>query len=390
MMRTKMCWTLVGLFLLAGMVSVSAQPPAEPNKGPAAEGAPAAKPGPQAAEFARLLAQFKKLEADAGTIKLKYPTADAAQRPALRKEFDDLMAKMEVLLGQLVAAAEKAYIEAPNADREVTGLLCTMLEQWVQQDNDEDAYALGKLLLDHHCTIPQVADLAGTAAFAVGEPDAAEEYLKLAAKGGGLSKQGRAILDGLPGTRRAWEKEKQFRQAEAKADDLPRVLLKTTRGDIELELFENEAPNTVANFITLVEKGFYNGLTFHRVLPGFMAQGGDPKGNGQGGPGYSIAEEFTKPNHRLHFRGSLAMARSASPDSAGSQFYLMFAPVPSLKNQLDGNYTVFGRVIKGFEVLAKIQRRDPDQPDQPTPDKIVKAEVLRKRPHPYEVKKLPE
>ncbi len=150
----------------------------------------AAKPGPQAAEFARLLAQFKKLEADAGTIKLKYPTADAAQRPALRKEFDDLMAKMEVLLGQLVAAAEKAYIEAPNADREVTGLLCTMLEQWVQQDNDEDAYALGKLLLDHHCTIPQVADLAGTAAFAVGEPDAAEKYLQLAAKGGGLSKQG--------------------------------------------------------------------------------------------------------------------------------------------------------------------------------------------------------
>ncbi len=104
------------------------------------------------------------------------------------------------------------------------------------------------------------------------------------------------------------------------------MLLKTNRGDIELELFENEAPNTVANFITLVEKGFYNGLTFHRVLPGFMAQGGDPKGNGQGGPGYSIAEEFTKPNHRLHFRGSLAMARSASPDSAGSQFYLMFAP----------------------------------------------------------------
>ena len=164
------------------------------------------------------------------------------------------------------------------------------------------------------------------------------------------------------------------------------MLLKTNRGDIELELFENEAPNSVANFITLVEKGFYNGLTFHRVLPGFMAQGGDPKGDGSSGPGYRIAEEFTKPGHRLHFRGSLAMARSQPPDSAGSQFYLMFAP----NSQLDGNYTVFGRVVKGFEVLAKIQRRNPEEPDQPPPDKIIKAEVLRKRPHKYEVKTLPE
>ena len=118
----------------------------------------------------------------------------------------------------------------------------------------------------------------------------------------------------------AWEKEQKIRQAEAKADDLPRVLLKTNQGDIELELFENEAPNSTANFITLVEKGFYNGLKFHRVLPGFMAQGGDPKGDGSGGPGYSIAAEFTKPEHRLHFRGSLAMARTADPDSPARNF----------------------------------------------------------------------
>ena len=117
-----------------------------------------------------------------------------------------------------------------------------------------------------------------------------------------------------------------------------------------------------------------------------MAQGGDPKGDGSGGPGYSIAAEFTKPEHRLHFRGSLAMARSGEPDSAGSQFYFMFAP----NNTLDGQYTVFGRIVKGFDVLGKIQRHDPTKPDQPDPDKIIEAKVLRKRNHKYEVKKIEE
>ena len=226
----------------------------------------------------------------------------------------------------------------------------------------------------------------GMAAFAIGELDAAEKYLRMAAKAGALTKDGQAILQNMAASKKAWEKEKKIRQAEAKANDLPRVLLKTSQGDIELELFENEAPNTVANFLTLVEKGFYNGLTFHRVLPGFMAQGGDPRGDGKGGPGYYIPEEFTRPNHRLHFRGSLAMARSDAPDSAGSQFFLMFVP----NDQLDGKYTVFGRMTKGFEVLAKIRRRNPDEPDPPAPDKIIKAEVLRKRPHKYEVKKVAE
>ena len=111
----------------------------------------------------------------------------------------------------------------------------------------------------------------------------------------------------------------------------------------------------MANFITLAEKGFYDGLIFHRVLPGFMAQGGDPKSDGTGGPGYEIPAEFRKPNHRLHFRGSLSMARAQDPDSAGSQFFLMFAP----NGDLDGNYTVFGRMTKGFDVLAKIAHFDP-------------------------------
>ena len=172
---------------------------------------------------------------------------------------------------------------------------------------------------------PADSEFAGIAAFAIGDFDAAEKYLKLAEKsepalaavkdegGRKLAQTSAMDRDRLPEFKTAWAKEQQLRQAEAKADDLPRVLLKTSQGDIEVELFENEAPNHVANFITLVEKGFYDGLTFHRVLPGFMAQGGDPKGDGTGGPGYEIPAEFRKPNHRLHFRGSLSMARAQTP-----------------------------------------------------------------------------
>ena len=122
------------------------------------------------------------------------------------------------------------------------------------------------------------------------------------------------------------------------------MLIKTNKGDIEVELFENEAPNTVANFITLVEKGFYNGLSFHRVLPNFMAQGGDPKGDGTGGPGYTIADECSGPNHRLHFRGSLSMAKEARPDTGGSQFFITFVPT----SHLDGIHTVFRQSNKRF------------------------------------------
>ena len=383
-MQTYVRWTLVSLFLLAASLSFAQNnAPSAPAKQDAAS---AAKPGPAAAEFARLLAQLKKIDGDLMTLQTQYASADAARRAAIKKEAKGLLEKGNALQDPLIAAARKAYPEAPNADREVTEFLVMVLQVWTQRDDFEAAYALGELLWGHQCRVPQVAAWTGMAAFAIGDLDAAEKYLRVAAKAGALTDEGQAILQNMPASKKAWEKEKKLRRAEAKANDLPRVLLRTSQGDIEIELFENEAPNTVASFLTLVEKGFYNGLTFHRVLPGFMAQGGDPKGDGSGGPGYCIPEEFSKPNHRLHFRGSLAMARSDAPDSAGSQFFLMFMP----NEQLDGKYTVFGRMTKGFEVLAKIRRRDPSKPDQPAPDKIIKAEVLRKRPHKYEVKKVAE
>ncbi len=129
------------------------------------------------------------------------------------------------------------------------------------------------------------------------------------------------------------------------------IKIETEKGDILIELYPDSAPNTVANFKALAGKGYYDGLVFHRVIPGFMAQGGDPEGRGTGGPGYSVKAEF---NERRHVRGTLAMARSASPDSAGSQFYICYEAQPHLDNQ----YTIFGQVTEGMEVVDDIRQGD--------------------------------
>lgn len=129
------------------------------------------------------------------------------------------------------------------------------------------------------------------------------------------------------------------------------AVLETTKGVIKFRFFEADAPMTTDNFIKLAEKKFYDGLTFHRVEPNFVIQGGDPNGNGTGGPGYNIKAEFNK---NPHLEGTVAMARSQHPDSAGSQFYICLAAAPFL----DGNYTVFGQVTEGLDVVHKIQVGD--------------------------------
>lgn len=141
---------------------------------------------------------------------------------------------------------------------------------------------------------------------------------------------------------------------------------KSYTAEIELEkggvmvadLFAADAPETVNSFVFLAQEGFYDGLTFHRVIPGFVAQGGDPAGTGTGGPGYTVPAEF---NANKHLEGTLAMARSQDPDSAGSQFYLCLDAVP----HLDGQYTVFGQVREGLEVMHTIRERAPESDREP-------------------------
>ncbi|MGC9992626.1 MAG: peptidylprolyl isomerase [Candidatus Cybelea sp.] len=133
--------------------------------------------------------------------------------------------------------------------------------------------------------------------------------------------------------------------------NLSQVRITTAHGDIVFHLFPDDAPLHCAAFMKLADAGFYDGLKFHRVEPGFVVQGGDPKGDGTGGPGYNLKAEF---NARPHERGTVAMARASRPDSAGSQFYICLGDAPFL----NGQYTVFGQMTEGFDALDKIRRGD--------------------------------
>ena len=153
----------------------------------------------------------------------------------------------------------------------------------------------------------------------------------------------------------------------------PIVTFEMENGDVmKAELYPEVAPNTVNNFISLVNKGFYNGLIFHRVIPGFMIQGGDPNGVGIGGPGYAIKGEFRQnrfPNDLKHERGVLSMARTMAPNSAGSQFFIMVEAAP----HLDGAYAAFGKVIEGIEAADTIVNAERDRSDKPLADQRMKT-----------------
>jgi len=153
----------------------------------------------------------------------------------------------------------------------------------------------------------------------------------------------------------------------------PIVIMKIlNHGDIRLELNPEEAENTVKNFISLVKKGFYDRLTFHRVIKGFMIQGGDPSGDGTGGPGYRIKGEFRAngvENTIEHKRGVISMARAQDPDSAGSQFFIMHQDAP----HLDGQYAAFGQVVEGIEVVDEIANVRTDNKDRPLEKQVIKT-----------------
>lgn len=163
----------------------------------------------------------------------------------------------------------------------------------------------------------------------------------------------------------------------------PIVTMKTAKGTVKIELYPDVAPNTVKNFIALIQKGFYNGTLFHRVIPSFMIQGGDPLGNGTGGPGYSIRGEFTSnrfQNDLKHERGVVSMARAVDPNSAGSQFFIMVED----SSYLDGEYASFGKVISGMEEVDRIVSVPRDYDDKPLENEPIESMTVETFGESYE------
>jgi cyclophilin family peptidyl-prolyl cis-trans isomerase len=420
-----LCFALVVVLLgiVAGMAR--AQDPTAPTN-PTAQN-PAAQQA--MATFQAKFDEYKGAIREIEKLQAEYQTADSERRKKLNEELTGHVAQAQSIMNEMVQAAEEAFKAAPNKDAQVTDVLVAVAKHYTigrqvgapapAQGNPNDIYypidggdqyeralPIIKMLIDGGVDNKELYVFGFLSAFATNDYPLAESYLNKVKETGamevisttaarektdsqaGLYKNVEHLMASCVGVfeeyKSLWEKESAIRAAEEKANDLPRVKLTTNKGEIVIELFENQAPQTVANFLTLVKLGFYNGSPFHRVLPEFMAQGGAKTEEGQGGPGYTIKCECYRPDYRRHFRGTLSMAH-AGRDTGNSQFFLTFVPTP----HLNGRHTAFGRVIEGIEVLGDLQHRSPQhETSPPKPDRIIKAEVLRDRGHEYKFEKL--
>lgn len=329
-------------------------------------------------KFDTLMAEWKTIITDLRKIQQDYRLATEADLPRIRKQYDEVLQKGLDLLPAIEEAAVARYQSNPG-DAEAAMFLHKVAGDALEKDDYPKAYKLVAVLkeggFDENALLPiEVVAAYGTENFG----QSLEAFGEMREKNLPMDERVQQAGGTAAELQEKFAREKQLRAKEAEADDLPRVKFSTSKGDLVIELYENEAPDTVGNFVSLVEKKFYDGLSFHRVLPHFMAQGGDPKGDGSGGPGYHIYCECYEEDARHHFSGTLSMAH-AGRNTGGSQFFLTFQATP----HLDGKHTVFGRVIEGQEVLPKLTRRSPDGLQAPPADRILKAEVLRKRNHEY-------
>ncbi len=313
--------------------------------------------------FAELNETFKDLESQVTELRSKFQTATPEVKQLLLKKYQEISAESVSLLPRLQAAAEREYALNPNEDEAVTKSLVRLILSNVLREQaaptgsliryDGEALRLAQLLSDNDCP---------------------ESYFKM--------------LTDAPQVANLFSKELineiMMRRSEVKAN-LPRVKLTTTRGEIVVELFEDNAPNTVANFIELVNDKYYDGKTFHRVLSNFMAQCGSADNAGGGSTGFTIACECVRENYRRHFTGTLAMAH-AGKNTGSAQFYMTFRRT----NHLDGKHTVFGRVVSGLDVLNAIKKTDAADINETEFDKIETAVVLRKRDHEYKPTRVPD
>jgi cyclophilin family peptidyl-prolyl cis-trans isomerase len=357
------------------------KPAEKPTEKPAEQ--PPEKPA-TAAEFPAIYKKWNEVDKQLNELGEKYQIAPSSEeRAVLRERYQKLVIESEKLLPQLRSSAEAAFEADPGKDPDVKKIMIGLMAYDFRRDEYEAVLKRGEKLLAAKVEEPAIYSIAGAAAYLADDYDAAEKYLPRADKAGRLDDEGKEYLKELPKTKELWGKEQAIRAKEMEADDLPRVKLETSKGTIILELFENEAPQTVGNFVHLVETKFYDNKAFHRVIAGFMAQAGSPTGDGIGGPGYEIPCECYRPDYRHHFRGSLSMAHLEARDTGGSQFFITFRPTANL----DGKHTVFGRVIEGMEVLPNLQRRNPDLERTgavfPVADKILSATIVRKREHEY-------
>jgi cyclophilin family peptidyl-prolyl cis-trans isomerase len=333
-------------------------------------------------EWNTIFGRKKAILEELAELQKKYQQSPPDAQKQLAAQFEKVRDELQNdVFPKLAELAPKIYAADPdNLDAAETAM-----EAAFQTNRYDDSAKLAQELFGKGRKTMLVRNILGVSLFAQHEFEKAGKVLEAAKQGGVLHPRlGGQYIDVIPKYQQLWETEQAVRAKESAAEpgqELPQVRFKTNRGDIVIELFENEAPNTVANFISLVENKVYDGVKFHRVIPQFMAQGGDPlskdedpSNDGTGGPGYEIDCECFGENARQHFRGSLSMAH-AGKNTGGSQFFITHLPTPHLNPnpQRQTGHTVFGRVAEGLDVAAALE----------IGDTIESATVIRKRDHEY-------
>ena len=309
--------------------------------------------------------------------------------PNLQLQAEKKIAKLEQELLQLrlqtKQSAVDAYLEDPNSNKLVNSQLLTIIKQslsptkeWHQFD-PSTAAEIAHTVLANGVNTAEMKFLAFRADVALHNFARAEKLLNEIRQTNEVNPE---IIQNFEQLQSKWNREFEIRREETANDNLPRIKLETSEGEFIIELFEDHAPQTVANFVSLVESQFFDGQIFHLVVPGKFAQAGCPDGNGRGGPGYQIYSEANLENARHHFSGTVCMSHPEGLEDAGdSKFFILHQPDVGL----DGKYTVFGRVIQGMDVVNKLKECDKASlvPDDRESSSIKAATVIRKRDHAY-------
>ena len=348
---------------------------------------------PQTEKLTKAILAFKTQLKTLRAAQVMYHNCDdKAQEAKYRREWYEALSPMYDLNAELIQAAVEEFQADPNSRVDLGQILFKTLKRNCDKDIYDGMLPIAKLLFEMQHPSPDIPQMYLQCCLAANDFKQAQDPIR--SKSMSIANPA-AMLTQLEQLQADWEAELKARERDAAGEPLPQVKINTTKGQVIVELFENDAPEAVANFISLVEQGFYDYSDFFFVGDRTLAQTGCPNEDGTGGPGYWITSERSLPNARGLFRGSLALAQLPhNPNTGGSIFFIPYLPAITQEN----NYTVFGRVVSGMHAIGNLNRIKPARKDESEedkkkpkldPDEIINMEIIRKRDHKYEPKKLP-
>lgn len=342
---------------------------------------------PESPEFKEATGNLRKILRQLLELELRFHNSSTTEEEKrYRKQWYEMRENIWEPHRAMLHAGLAEYVASPEKKQQLADFLFNSLKRNVETDCYEGMLPVARALYENKYPSPAVPGLFALCCLADNEFEQARQPLGELIESGQAQPELQDIYENLDSLSAAWKEELNFQQADAAGPPLPQARILTSKGTVVVELFENQAPVAVANFVALAEKGFYDNMPLFLVLTNLLAQTGCPKGDGTGGPGYFIPAESDDLPKRRVFRGSVALNLLPDlPDSGGSQFMISYLPLSRLENDC----RVFGRVISGMPNVARFNRIDPTaekkKDDKPVElDKIVSIEITGKRNHPYE------